>query len=222
MPRHAVVFDLDGTLVDSRQDIALACNRMLTALHRDQLSEETIANFVGDGARRLVSRALEATASSQVEDVDIEHALQVFLDAYAAEPTGHTRLMPGAREALDALSDLPLAVCTNKARCTTDLVLDALDLSRHFQHVVAGDDLAHHKPHPEPLQHLAQRLGVSPQRLVMVGDGPQDVECGRAVGAYTVGVKGGVLPLERLLASNPDTLLDSLHELPPLVRRLVG
>lgn len=215
----AVVFDLDGTLVDSRGDIVRACNAMLSALGRRTLPDETIASFVGDGAPHLVLQALTATTDS-VAPGDVARGLELFLDAYAADPIGRTRLMPGALEALDALAALPLALCTNKSRRTTLLVLDGLDLARHFALVVCGDDLEQRKPHPLPLQTVASHVGCAPERLVMVGDGPQDIECGRAAGARTVGVKGGVLPLERLLSARPDVLLETLHELPAFLASL--
>ncbi len=217
-PSSGIVFDLDGTLVDSRREIARACNQMLESWRRGPLPLETISGFVGDGARPLVIRALQAAGVSP-DDAEVERALQLFLDRYAADPTGNTTLMPGAREALDALSGVPLALCTNKSRRTTLPVLEGLDLARYFSEIVCGDDLARNKPDPLPLTHLGERLALAPRALVMVGDGPQDVECGRAAGAYTVGVKGGVLPLERLRASRPDRLIDTLHELPELVRQ---
>lgn len=223
MKPRAIVFDLDGTLVDSRRDIVRACNQMLAHYRRQPLPEDVVAGFVGDGARALIVRALDASGSGGPGDsVDPDQAVEVFLDRYEDDPIGSTGLMPGAREALDALQRFPLALCTNKARRSTVPVLDQLDLMRYFSEIVAGDDLQHNKPHPLPLQHIARALHVEPAALVMVGDGPQDVACGRAVGAYTVGVKGGVLPPERLLAAHPDCLLDTLHGLPPLVRRLAG
>jgi phosphoglycolate phosphatase len=131
----------------------------------------------------------------------------------------HTRLCPGAESALSALSALSLALCTNKPRVTTEAVLAALGLSELFQVVVAGGDLPRSKPDPLPILHIAERLGLSPSELVMVGDGAQDILSGRAAGAFTVGVRGGIQPIERLLAAEPDLLLDSLEELPEALRR---
>lgn len=214
----AIAFDLDGTLIDSRRDIAGAIAHMLEVAGRPPLSEETILGFVGDGARHLVASVLELPIDSPAVDAHLD----VFIEHYTAHPVARTTLMPGAREVLEELSDFPLALCTNKARRTTDAVLAGLHLTRHFRVVVAGDDTAHRKPHPAPLERVAGELGVPPTSLVMVGDGPQDVECGYAVGAYTVGLEGGILPLERLLAARPQSLLASLHELPALVRKLAA
>lgn len=220
MTALAIVFDLDGTLIDSRGDIARACNQVLATVGRQPLPEETITGFVGDGARRLVADVLRASGASDIDDSELDRTVELFLDKYAEDPTGSTHLMRGARQALDELAHLPLALCTNKSRRTTLLVLDALDLHRHFREIVCGDDLDHPKPHPLPLLHIARTFGVDPTSLIMVGDGPQDIACGRAVGAFTVGIQGGLLPHDRLLRAGPDTLLGSLEELPALIRRL--
>jgi phosphoglycolate phosphatase len=212
----AIVFDLDGTLIDSRRDIAGAIAHMLAVAGRPALSEETILGFVGDGARHLVASVLGVP----FEAPEVDGHLAIFIDHYTAHPVARTTLMPGTLEALTALAEFPLALCTNKARRTTDAVLRGLDLERHFEVVVAGDDTVHRKPHPAPLQSIAAQLGVPTTQLVMVGDGPQDVECGHAVGAHTVGLEGGILPIERLLAARPHTMLRSLHDLPQLVRQL--
>jgi phosphoglycolate phosphatase len=212
-PIRALIFDLDGTLIDSRADIARSANRALAALGFDELPIETLSEFVGDGASKLLERA----ARIGPEDPRVAALLRVFLDEYAAHPVVTTTVFPGAREALEALSALPLALCTNKPRVTTELVLRALDLERHFRAVVAGDDLPRRKPDPLPISHLAERLGVPVEHVLVVGDGAQDIEAGRAAGARTVGVRHGIQPLERLLAASPERVLDSLAELPAFV-----
>jgi phosphoglycolate phosphatase len=212
----AIAFDLDGTLVDSRRDIAAAANHVRESAGLERLSEDTVASFVGDGAKRLVAGVL----GMDLDDARLAEHLEAFVAYYTAHPVAHTTLMPGAIESLEALSAYPLALCTNKVRRTTDAVLEALGLARYFRVIVAGGDVAHSKPHPLPLEHIARALDVPTQALVMVGDGPQDVECGHAVGAHTVGLEGGILPIERLLASKPHTMLRSLHELPALVETL--
>jgi len=211
----AVVFDLDGTLVDSRLDIARAVGATLRAYGRPELEPPKVFGLVGDGSPRLVARVFDLPPGSP----ELGPYLQTFLDFYRAHPTDATTLRPGVPQALDELCPLPLGVCTNKPRPITNLVLENLGLAWRFAAVVAGGDTPHPKPHPAPLLRMAAELGVEPGSLVVVGDGPQDVECGRAVGARTVGLEGGFLPLERLLASKPDALLDSLAELPALIRR---
>jgi 2-phosphoglycolate phosphatase len=209
-----VVFDLDGTLVDSRGDIAEAANATLRTYGRPVLPFATITGWVGDGARALVARLF----GIEPDRPEIAEYLLTYLDYYAAHPTETSRLLPGAREALDALVDWPLAVCTNKPRRITDLVLRNLGIEGRFQVVVGGGDVRHPKPHPESLWSVARALGAEPHALVVVGDGPQDVECGHAVGARTVGITGGFLPEARLLEAKPDAVLNSLFQLPGLIR----
>jgi phosphoglycolate phosphatase len=213
-----IVFDLDGTLVDSRLDIAGAANHALGACGFTQLSVEEISTFVGDGASLLMARA----ARLDPEAPRLEALLEAFLSYYAAHATDHTTLLPGAHEALAALRHLPLALCTNKTRSTTDAVLANLRFPAEFKVVVAAGDLAQNKPHPLPLQHIARLFGLSTAQLVMVGDGPQDILCAKAAGSRSVGVEGGIQGRERLIAANPDFLLQSLAELPRLVASWLG
>jgi 2-phosphoglycolate phosphatase len=210
---RAVAFDLDGTLIDSVGDIAASANHMLRSQGLPELSVDEVAGYVGDGARLLVARCVRLPLTP----AELTSLVEMFLDYYAAHPTEHTRLMPGAQYALDALSSYRLAVCTNKPRRTTDAVLPRLLPARHFELVVAGGDLPRAKPDPQPLLFIAERFGVDPTELVMVGDSPQDIACGRAAGTRTVGVLGGFAPRDQLRAAHPDALLGSLYELPTLL-----
>jgi 2-phosphoglycolate phosphatase len=210
---RGLVFDLDGTLIDSRRDIWTACNFALRESGFAEAELEVVSSYVGDGARLLLSRASGVPES----DARIERLLSDFLSYYSAHPVAFTTLCPGVEAAL-SIRELPLAVCTNKPRVTTDAVLRSLELDRHFHAVSAGDDLPERKPHPAPLLWIARELGVEARELVMIGDGPQDVECGKRAGARTVGVRG-IIAHERLLAAEPDVVLGSLAELPELVAR---
>ena len=214
-PPSGVVFDLDGTLVDSRGDIVAACLHTLATHGRRPRSAEEIASFVGDGARLLVSRAagLEPTAP------ELDPLLETYLAYYAAHSHDETVLMPGALEALDAVSDLPLALCTFKPRASTEPLLAHLGLRGRFSAVIAGEDVTAHKPNPDPLIEIARRLELPCSQLVMVGDGPQDIECGRRAGARTVGVPGPFLARERLVSAAPDVLLDHIGQLPEQIAR---
>lgn len=214
MLRAPVIFDLDGTLIDSRGDIVRACSAMLEDFGRRPLSGDEIASFVGDGARRLVERAL-----GEADDALVDRAVESFLSHYEADPVRETVLLPGVLETLDALRGAPLAICTNKPRRTTLPVLRGLGLEARFDVVVAGGDTPEKKPHPAPVLRACALLGVAPGDAWMVGDGPQDVEAARAAGVRSVGVRGGILSVERLLASRPDYLLESMFELPALLVR---
>jgi 2-phosphoglycolate phosphatase len=211
-----VVFDLDGTLVDSRRDIAEAANHALAMNGYAQLPHDELESFVGDGAPLLMSRA----ARLDVRDEKVSGLVADFLDYYAEHPIDHTDLMPGALQALDDLQKYALGVCTNKPRRTSLAVLRGLELEARFAGLVAGDDLPLRKPDPAPVVEAARRMGVPVTEVIMVGDGPQDVLSGRAAGAYTVGVRGGIQAFERLAASKPDCLIDSLAELAAIVSQL--
>jgi phosphoglycolate phosphatase len=213
---RAVVFDLDGTLVDSSRDIAEAANHALERSERPRLPHDELSSYVGDGAPLLLARA----ARLDVEDPRTAALVADFLDFYAEHPVDHTVLMPGALAALDALGALELGVCTNKPRRTAVAVLEGLHLTARFASLVAGDDLPERKPHPSMVLEVARQLGVSSSELVMVGDGAQDVEAGRRAGALTIGVRGGIQGTDRLVAARPDLLIDTLAELPAALTRL--
>ena len=212
---RGLVFDLDGTLIDSVLDIAEAANHALGVSGYPARSVAEIRGYVGDGARVLLARAAELP----VDDAELDPLLERFLDYYTAHPIAHTELLPCVRETLGALPPLPLALCTNKPRRTTDVVLAGLELANCFRVIVAGGDLPQKKPDPAPLRHIAKQLDVSPAELVMVGDGPQDIECARAAGTRSIGVENGIAQRERLLAARPDAMIPSLCALPELLRR---
>jgi phosphoglycolate phosphatase len=171
---------------------------------------------VGDGAPLLMARA----ARLDVKDPRTATMVADFLDYYAEHPIDHTRVMPGTLEALEALTSFALGVCTNKPRRTSIAVLRGLGLEARFKGVVAGDDLPQRKPDPSMVHEAARLLDVPVESVVMVGDGPQDVLSGRAAGAFTVGVRGGIQAFERLAASEPDLMIDTLAELPDAISRL--
>jgi phosphoglycolate phosphatase len=211
-----VAFDLDGTLVDSRRDIAEAANHALGKAGLGQLPHAELESYVGDGAPLLMARA----ARVDVKDPKTAQMVADFLDYYAEHPIDHTSVMPGTLEALDALNRYALGVCTNKPRRTSVAVLRGLGLEARFKGVVAGDDLPQRKPDPAMVHETARRLGIAVTEMVMVGDGPQDVLSGRAAGALTIGVRGGIQAFERLAASAPDLMIDTLAELPAAIEQL--
>ncbi len=188
-PIRAVVFDLDGTLIDSVPDIAAALNLCLTAEGRTPLAEDGVAKLVGGGARELVARALgDATLDA---DVDRVHA--DFLARYDAEPVARTRLYPGARELLIELRDagLPIAICTNKPQHLTDLILARLDLAAFFS-VIWGATPGHPlKPDAACLRTVCTELGTTPSETVMVGDSHTDIDAARAAGCPSILVAHG-------------------------------
>lgn len=199
-----LIFDLDGTLVDSRRDIADACNHALVTHGREALALERILPMIGDGARALVARAF---ASLETDPI-VDDALATFKARYLAHPCVHTVLLPGAREALAA--GPPCALVTNKPRDVTLLVLEALGIADAFSAVWGGGD-GPLKPAPDSVRSVASQLGIEPSATWMIGDGPQDVLAGRAAGAFTVAVRG-IADEASLLAANPDLVVSSLED----------
>jgi 2-phosphoglycolate phosphatase len=217
-PPAAVAFDLDGTLIDSRGDIVAAVNHALSATGRRALPGQQIVRYVGDGARSLCARAAKLPELSE----DVEELLRHFVSYYEQHPIDFTRWMPGARETLEGLAEideLALCICTNKPRSTTDAVLAALGVRTRFRVILAGGDIAEKKPAPGPLLHISRALDIEPVRLVMVGDGPQDIECARRAGARSVAVLGGFAQAQALTEARPDVLLHCMSELRDVIRR---
>jgi phosphoglycolate phosphatase len=208
-----LIFDLDGTLIDSRRDIAVACNHALRAVGRAPLDEDRVASFVGDGARAVVERALGWGADRDL----VERTLETFIAYYLEHPADYTTIMPGAIEALDALSDRPLAVATNKRRDVALAVLDALGLSSRFRWIWGGGDGAP-KPDPACVHALLAQARIPHRDAWMIGDGVQDIGAGKAAGVRTVAVLGGFQKEPSLRALAPDFVIRSLGELPRLVR----
>ena len=194
-----VVFDLDGTLVDSAPDLHAAANRMLAELGRPPLSLAQVTGFIGNGVPKLVERCLQATGG--VEGLQAG-ALARFRRHYDASPAELTRPYPGAVAALQALrgAGRRLGVCTNKPEAPARKLLALLGMHRHFDAVVGGDSLAVQKPDPAPLCHAIAALGGDPGSALYVGDSEVDAataeNAGVAFALFTQGYRR--TPVERL------------------------
>jgi phosphoglycolate phosphatase len=212
---RGIVFDLDGTLIDSAGDIAAAVNHALLANGRKELPMATIRRFVGDGARMLCSRAVGLPEKHP----DVDRVLESYLAFYLSHPADHTLWMPYARAVLEDVRRFRLAIATNKPRDTTEIVLARLGVRSLFSALCAAGDVALIKPAPDPIYAIARQLALTPDQMVMIGDGPQDIEAGRRAGCRTIGVQGGFAAAERLLAAQPDVIIGSLAELPAILDR---
>jgi len=211
--RRLIVFDLDGTLVDSRRDLASSMNALLAEYGAPQLPEHAIGRMVGDGAPTLVSRAFAATAVPQPDD-----ALERFLAIYNEHLLDHTRPYPGIPDVLRELgARAAIAVLTNKPLASTRRVLAGLDLARHFTHdgVIGGDGPFARKPDPAGLQHLMEQAGAAPPATTLVGDSAIDWRTGRnaSVGVclvrYGFGFEG--VQVDRL--SDGEMVIDTPQDL---------
>jgi phosphoglycolate phosphatase len=209
---RVIIFDLDGTLVDSRADITSACNHTLRAHGRAELDEEVVARFVGDGAKKLLARAFVDASPDE-----LERALDTFRTYYAVHAADRTRWMPGAPEVLKALAPLSLGIATNKPKDATTTLLSALGATSWFAGVVSGDD-GPLKPSPEPIRAVVAKIGAAAGDAWLVGDGTQDVLAARSAGATSVAVLGGFTDERTLREARPDALIATLSDLLPLVR----
>lgn len=206
------IFDLDGTLIDSEQDLALSVNAMLRRMRRDPLSQPVISSYVGQGVTVLVRRALGPSAS----EAEVEEASAFFLDYYRAHMLDNTVLYPGAREALEGLESRSLALLTNKPIKFTHQILAGLEVDRFFSFVYGGNSFEQKKPHPVGVLRLMDQTGATADQTLMIGDSATDVETGRNAGVRTCGVTYGI-GSPTLASLAPDLLLDDLRDLLPLV-----
>jgi phosphoglycolate phosphatase len=204
-----LVFDLDGTLVDSQRDLTEAVNATRAWMGLGPLPPEIVARYVGNGAPVLIQRALPDAS----ED-GWSRGLKYFLEYYREHMLDSTRLYPGVREALDQLhgTGIPLAVLTNKPIRFTLQMLEGLGIDLHFFRVYGGNSFSEKKPHPMGLEALIAESRADRDRTVMVGDSAVDVETARNAGVRACGVRWG-FQLETFAGSPPDFLIDDMREL---------
>jgi phosphoglycolate phosphatase len=217
-----VVFDLDGTLIDSRQDLCNSVNATLGHFGMKALPDDVIAGYIGDGAQMLIRRALtvpgEMLPGMKLDDAADEgifaRAFEFFLTYYRAHKLDFTYVYPGVFESLEALKGLPglkMAVLTNKPVGPARAICGALGLTPYFFGVSGGDSFSTKKPDPMGLNALIAEAGVSAGETLMVGDSDVDVKTARNAGAWTLGCSFGLSP-ESLAVSAPDVAVDSAAE----------
>lgn len=204
-----LIFDLDGTLIDSRLDLVHSVNATLDHLGRPLLPHETIESYVGNGVAALIHRALGPGAAEE----EAKHAQEFFLSYYRAHMLDNTVLYLGVREALDTLRGRSMAVLTNKPVRFSEEILQGLDAARYFKFVYGGNSFSCKKPDPVGVQTLLRDLNVATKEAMMVGDSAVDVRTARNAGIWSCGVTYG-LGFESMRADPPDLMLDSLADLP--------
>jgi phosphoglycolate phosphatase len=213
-PVRAVIFDLDGTLIDSKRDLIHSVNAMLAEMDREKLSEETISGYIGHGAPLLVSRALGAHAKEE----ELRRGLQFFRAYYEEHKLDSTCAYPGVAETLAELrrKQLPMAVLTNKPVRISVRILEALGLADYFRAVYGGNSFETKKPDPFGAKQILAEFGVTPQAAMIVGDSEVDVQTARNVGTVAVAVNYGFGVHDRV--QHPaDVYLQAIGELLPLV-----
>jgi phosphoglycolate phosphatase len=211
-----VIFDLDGTLIDSRGDLADATNATRVHLGFPPLSEALVASYVGNGAPVLIRRALGPDASEEL----VARGLAYFLEYYGGHLLDKTVLYPGVREALDELhaARVQMAVLTNKPTAMSVAIVEGLGLAGHFISVYGGDSFPAKKPDPVGIETLMGEMKASREATIMVGDSAVDIRTARNAGVKACGVTFGLQP-ETFAAEPPDLLVDDMRDLARYVLR---
>lgn len=207
------LFDLDGTLIDSRADIAFSLNLALSRLNMRTLSESRIIDFVGEGVQILLKRTLRESTGREPDGAQIKEGIALFREEYGNHLLDRTRLCPRVPEALTHLSWAGLAVVSNKPEDFSRRILEALSPATQFCTILGGDSTPNPKPHPESLQKAMNVCNAVPSETVMVGDSATDIKAGKAAGVITCGVRGGFRPIEQLEEAGCDLIIENMLEL---------
>ncbi len=222
-PLEAVLFDLDGTLVDSIDDLATGVNLTLEGLGLPVHSREAVASFVGDGVVSLLARSIAAATGRDPWTEPAEKRAQAMLPEFRAHYNDHlvdqTVLLPGARELIAGLPPrIGVGLVTNKPEEPARRILRALGIGDRFAAVLGGDSMPTRKPEPEMVDAALALCGASRSRAILVGDGMTDARAGRAAGVVTVGVPSGLGCGLRSIRGEVDIFVPDLHALRELLR----
>jgi phosphoglycolate phosphatase len=215
-----MLFDLDGTLIDTLGDLMGSINRMLNDLGRPPLDKETVASIIGNGIPVTVHRCLTATHPNRQPPDEKLHAegIRLVHEHYADEMFKTTALYPNVAETLEHFKDKRKAVVTSKEARFTHLMLDHFGIARHFDAIVGGDTVPARKPDPWPVREAIKLLGGAAGDAVMIGDSENDVIAGRGAGARTCAACYGYRTAEQLRVTSPDVMINRFDELRELFR----
>jgi len=209
---RALIFDLDGTLIDSKLDLIHSVNAMLREMKRPQLAAETISGYIGHGAPQLVARALGGAATEE----ELKGAVQFFLGYYEEHKMDNTCAYPGVAETLVQLSHMPMAVLTNKPARISVRILNSLGLGTYFRAIYGGNSFESKKPDPFGANKILQEFGIAAREALLVGDSEVDVQTARNAGVHAAAVNYGFGVHDR--AAHPaDIYLDRFADLAGVV-----
>lgn len=209
-----IIFDLDGTLIDSSEDIAWAVNKTLTRMEMDELPHDVIRGYIGHGVRALLNQAIPLARHHLLES-----AREIFLGYYKDHLLVKTRLYPGVRETLGYFHKRGkrMAVVTNKPLKLTEEILKGLDVARFFSIVLGGDSIQNKKPAPEAIEVVLNNLKVEREKTILVGDSRIDIESGKRAGVLTCGAAYGFRGREELIEAGADAIISEIGELAGLL-----
>ncbi len=223
MDLKLLVFDLDGTLVDSRLDLVHSVNGVLASLGREKLPVETITSFVGDGAQDLLRRSLEASGVSAEEaQAMMPEAYPAFMDYYQNHCLDFTLPYPGVVSVLERFPDCRKAVLTNKPMIPTLKILEGLVIRDYFSLIVGGDGPHGKKPDPAGLAYILSTLEALPSETIMIGDSMQDWLTAKALDCGFVAFLDGLGDRKALQAASPDSALENWNQFPELLIKMGG
>jgi len=209
---RALIFDLDGTLIDSKQDLIHSVNAMLRELGRGELAEETISGYIGHGAPQLVARALGEGCTEE----ERQRALDFFLRYYETHKMDTTCAYPGVAETLEKLASMPMAVLTNKPVRISVRILAAMGLAKYFRAIYGGNSFETKKPDPLGARTILRELGTEPREALLIGDSEVDVQTARNAGMLAAAVNYGFGVHDRS-AFPADIYLDRIEDLATLL-----
>lgn len=192
MELKAVVFDLDGTLVDTIPDVHIALNSMLATYGLKGIERSAIYSLIGNGAKAMVKKAFSLNEQN-LNESDAEAATKIYLNYYRAKPVVETKIYPGVVPILKQFikAKIKLAICTNKPGVMANIVLQRLNLNNYFEIIVAGDEVKKPKPHADHINIILENMKVKPEAAAMVGDSDIDLQCAQNAGIEFVGVSYG-------------------------------
>ena len=216
----AIVWDLDGTIIDSAPDLAAALNSLLAEHGKAPISEAKVRQMIGNGVAKLIERGFAENAVL-VGTTELQSLQPRFMSIYTPRASRLSMLYPGAESAIQVFHDAGVAqaICTNKPESVSREILNDMNLAQYFEFVVGGDSLEHRKPHPLPLQACLNALGTHVESSLMIGDSAVDVDTARAVG-MTVGLVTHGYARQSVETLGADFLISDLATLPDILKEL--
>lgn len=215
IPADLIIFDLDGTLIDSSQDIAWCANETLKSMGYPERNPSEIVGHIGWGVKPLLEKLMPNEADERITAARLK-----FLEFYGGHLVVETTLYPGVVDILEhfAKGGKKMAIVTNKPAGLAGSILDVLNLKGYFRAILGGDSLPNRKPHPEPIEKVIRDLNAAPEKTIVVGDSPVDCEAAKGAGAFAIGAAYGFRGKDELKASGCDIIVDDVPSLKYAIR----